>query len=296
MTNPPTTLPLAQLLAKYGIRPTKQFGQHLLVDRRHLVKLVEHNELPAIPSVIEIGPGPGNLTELLLAGGHRVFSVEIDERFLRLLRDRFGTHENFRLIPADAVDGGRLSGAVLNVLAEIEARPWALIANLPYQVGTVILVEMMHVAVRPALVCVMVQKEVGQRLKALPATSEYSALSVLAQSYMDVELVSYVPAGSFWPPPMVDSAIIRMKTRLSGTPSDPALHRAMVNAMFQFRRKTIQSGFVKRLPAAIQPAVAGALAELGIDPTLRAQQLDIQRFIGLSDTLVRCGISRAMMQ
>lgn len=296
MTDQATTLPLAQLLAKYGIRPTKQFGQHLLVDRRHLVKLVEHNELPGISPVLEIGPGPGNLTELLLDGGHRVFSVEIDERFLRLLNDRFGTREHFSLIPADAVDGGRLSGAVKDVLAGFGGGPWALVANLPYQVGTLILVEVMHVPVRPALVCVMVQKEVGQRLKASPATSAYSALSVLAQSYMAVELVSYVPAGSFWPPPKVDSAIIRMTPRVGNVPSDPELHRAMVNAMFQFRRKTIQGGFVKRLPSEIQSSVAEALAELGIDPTLRAQQLDIKRFICLSDSLKRRGISAAMMQ
>ncbi len=278
---------LVKLLAAYGIYPARRFGQNFLVDRRHLVKHLQISELEDVKTILEIGPGPGNLTELLLKTGKEVLAVEIDERFIRLLNDRFGGCDNFRLRHSDILIGGRFSSEITTLLADNYEQPWAIIANLPYQISTTVVLEALHLPAPPAVMCVMVQKEVARRLKAGPGTKDYSGLSVLAQSHAAVELVANVPAGSFWPPPKVDSAIVKLVGRGETGIDDPGHLRRLVNAMFRSRRKTIRSGYLKPLAEEERDIAHKALQELEIEITLRAEQLPVETFIQLSNLIVR---------
>lgn len=276
---------LVKRLARYGIHPAKPYGQHFLLDRHYLGKLIEPPELAEVRTILEVGPGPGNLTELLVNTGTNVISVEIDERFARLLTDRFGQAANFRLFQGDILAKGGLNPEVTALLRERWDRPWALVSNLPYQVGTVVIVEVLHLPVRPAVVCVMVQREVAARLAAKAGGKDYSALSVLAQAYMEVRRLAVVPPGAFWPPPKVDSAIVKMTARPEAAVRDPAGFRDMVNLMFQHRRKTLRSGFLGRLGTDLRRRYEQAFEEMGIDPAKRAEQLDIYDFIGLGNRI-----------
>lgn len=287
MTQPQKPTTIAKLLAGYGIRASKQLGQHFLVDTRHLVKLLQIKELSDVETLLEVGPGPGNLTELLVDTGKPVIAVELDRRFIRLLNDRF---TDLTLIHADVLQRGRLNPAVTSVLERSWGKPWAIVANLPYQVATAVILEALHLPHRPHVMCVTVQKAVAQRLRASPGRKAFSALSVLAQSYATVELVSTVPAGSFWPRPNVDSAIVKLIAKPRPGIHDGAALRDLVNAMFRSRRKTLKTGFVQALPREQQPIVNEALSGLGLEPALRAEQLDVDCFIQLSNVLTnrRC--------
>jgi len=277
---------VAQLLARYGIHPTKRFGQHFLIDRRHLLKLVRMRELADVRTIVEVGPGPGNLTELLVATPANVIAAEIDSRFVALLTDRFSASDNFKLIHADILHRGKLDPSVTSVLQTVWDRPWAVVSNLPYQVAATVILEMLYLPFPPELMCVTVQKDVARRLKASPATREFSALSVLVQSYTIVQLLSYVPAGAFWPRPNVDGAIIKLTPRAGPTVRDGRHLRNMVNAMFQARRKMLKTGFLHALPKAQLRIASEAFERLGIDPKARAQQLQVDDFIRLSNFMV----------
>jgi len=291
-----TALTVAQMLASYGIRASRQLGQHFLIDKRHLVKLIRINELAGVDTILEVGPGPGNLTELLLETSAHVLAVEIDDRFVRLLNDRFAGMANFELIHADILRRGKLNPTVTSVLESTWRKPWAVVANLPYQVATTVILELLYLDHRPEVICVTVQKEVARRLKASPGSKDFSALSVLAQSYTIVKLLAYVPAGSFWPRPNVDSAIVTLAARKTPNIRDGGHLRNMVNAMFKHRRKMLRTGFLRALPKSQQVLVETALTESGIDLAARAQQLGVDQFVALSNRLVQLGCTIAARQ
>lgn len=277
---------LPRLLKEYGIHPAKRLGQHFLLDERHLRNMLQIPGLSDLAVVLEVGPGPGNLTELLLQEGAKVLAVELDRRFVKLLNDRFADQDDFTLIHADILARGKLNPDVIAALANTWSGGWAVISNLPYQVGTTVIVEALHLPVRPRVICATIQKEVAERMLASPGTKSYSILTILVQSYTIVERVSIVPAGAFWPKPAVDSATIRLTTKAKDDVSDPAHLRQMVSGMFQHRRKTLRSGYLKRLPISVRDVNEMAFEKLGIDPSARAEQISVDDFIGLSNMIV----------
>ena len=285
MINADRPTSLAKLLAGYGIFPTKRWGQHFLVDRRHLVKLIQIKELQAVETVLEVGPGPGNLTEMLLDKGFRVLAVEIDDRFVGLLHDRFGQRDDFTLYRMDVLYRGRLNPTVTSALRACRPRPWALVSNLPYQVATTVMLEVLYLPFPPEVICVTIQKEVAARLGGTPGTRDYSALSVLVQSAAAVKRVSPVPAGSFWPAPKVDSAIVKLVPYRPPRVADAGQFRGMVSAIFRNRRKTLRAGFLKSLSPEERERFGRAFDELGIDASFRAQQLAVDDFIGLGNII-----------
>jgi len=286
-----TTLPIAKLLARYGIRPTKRLGQHFLVDRRYLDKIVQTHELSDVKTILEVGPGPGNLTELLLQTGAGVLAVEVDARFVRLLDDRFAGRPDFTLCQTDILQSGELNPRVISTLQESWEKGWALVSNLPYQVATTVIVEMMYLPVMPKVMCVTIQKEVARRLLGRPGSKDYSALTVLVQSFASVQLVCTVPSGAFWPRPAVDSATVKIVPKRESGIKAPQHLRKMVNLMFRHRRKTLRSGFLKVLPEEQKLQAEKAFQQLGTDPSARAEQLEIGDFIGLSNTMLELGVN-----
>lgn len=221
---------MRDLLARHDIQLTKSLGQNFLHDANQLERIATAAELSPADKVLEIGPGLGPLTELLLAKAGHVLAIEKDARLVPILQERF-PQSNFELLHADA----------LRVL-EQEPRDWSdwkLVANLPYSVASPILVELAGGARAPKMLVATLQLEVAQRLFAQPDTDDYGVLTLLVQLDFEPRGLFKIPSSCFFPPPDVDSACVSLVRR--ETPLLPEEHRdtfrRLVKLAFSQRRK-----------------------------------------------------------
>lgn len=276
MTSQETLLPLPQVVAQFGLNPKKSLGQHFLYDVNLLSRIVRAAGDLAEVQVIEIGPGPGGLTRAILAAGPKqLTAIEKDARCLAALaplKDMYGAR--FAILEADGLEVD---------ITTIGTAPRMVIANLPYNVGTAMIIDWIKLVAeqgRAALTgfTVMLQKEVAQRMTATVGDDAYGRLSVLMQQYTDAEIMFDVPAGAFSPPPKVTSAILRAVVR--DTPREEvsrAQLEKVTSAAFNNRRKMLRQSLKSLGVDAI------ALCErAGIDPTLRAEQCDLAMFARLA--------------
>jgi 16S rRNA (adenine1518-N6/adenine1519-N6)-dimethyltransferase len=255
--------------------PSKELGQHFLVDENILGVIGRLAELEPADVVLEIGPGPGGLTAYLADRVAEVHAVELDRRLEPHLRERFGERPNVRLRFADAVS---------LTPRELEPPPTKLVSNLPYNVATPIVMESLDRFPSIALWCVMVQREVADRFFAEPRTKAYGAVSVLVR--LATERTGFHPVSRtvFRPPPNVDSALVAFRRRPNPPPiAWPELKR-VVEAAFAHRRK--------RLPNSLELAGVGdrrraedALERLGRGGTTRAEELEPEEFVRLAAAL-----------
>ena len=261
--------PLKTVLADHGLMARKAFGQHFLFDLNITRKIARLAAVGDGDRVIEVGPGPGGLTRALLETGAWVVAVEMDERFRPLLEDLVAAAPALTLLFADALAADEA------ILADGE--PAHVVSNLPYNVGTALLIKWLTGPWKPASMTLMFQKEVAQRITALPGSGAYGRLSVMAQATSHATLVMDVPARAFTPPPKVDSAVVRLTPRLD-RPS-PARLRALQTvtaAAFGQRRKMLR--------ASLKPLGGEALAvAASVDPRARAEVLDTDAFLRLAD-------------
>lgn len=276
---------LGQILSNHAIRLTRRLGQHLLVNPHYLQTVLDHSALDAVDLVLEVGPGPGNLTELLVAKAKRVLSVELDKRFCVILRQKFHDCVTFELHECDILTSGLLNRVISDRLRE--AGRWGLSANLPYNVASVLIIESLFMDTPPVYICAMIQKEVAQRIVSPSDSKHYGVLSVLVQAMARVKIVASVPPGAFLPPPKVHSAIIQIvyQPELAARVAEPAFFRQLVSRLFRHRRKTLRGGWVKMQPIEAQPLIEKALTEMNIDSTRRPETLRVEEFIALSNRL-----------
>ena len=250
---------IKSLLHERGLRPRHRFGQNFLHDHHHLKRLVQSAGLCPGDVVLEVGPGTGTLTEALLDAGAEVVAAEIDRDLADLIGHRFGS--KVQLIRGDCLGRARqLSDALREALG---GRPFHLVANLPYQVASPLMTELlMH---HPLCVgqCVTIQREVAERLVAVPGTKAWGPLSILVQDLADVELLATVPAACFWPAPKVVSAMVAIRPRQQRD-GDIDGFASFVTTLFTKRRKQL-GGVLGR------DVVAGA----GVDPASRCESLDL---------------------
>lgn len=263
------------------VKLTKRLGQHLLVDGTYLRKVAEGGDVGSMDLVLEVGPGTGNLTELLAGSAKRVLAVELDSRLYGGLKARFT--DRFELFEGDILAGGRINPAVV---ARLPAR-WALVANLPYNVAGPVMVEAFYLANPPKFMCVTIQREVAKRIAAAPGGKTYGVLSVLLQAVADVKILATVPPGAFLPPPKVESAIIRMtwNAERAAKIKDRESFRDLAGRLFQHRRKTLRGGWLRMLGETERSRVAAGLERLGIDPVRRPETLTVEEVVGLADIL-----------
>jgi 16S rRNA (adenine1518-N6/adenine1519-N6)-dimethyltransferase len=214
--------------------PSKRLGQHFLRDPRIIQRIIEAFAPTAGETVVEIGPGTGALTSVLVERAGRVVAVEFDSKLAPLLTERFGDHDNFKLIQADAL--------TTDICSEIlPARQARLVANLPYNISTAILQRLISQRACLGEMVIMLQREVVNRMLAPAGSSERGFLSVLVESYCQTEKLFDVAPAAFQPPPKVWSSVIRLKFR-SDIPVnvyDADLLWATVSAGFAHKRKTI---------------------------------------------------------
>jgi 16S rRNA (adenine1518-N6/adenine1519-N6)-dimethyltransferase len=263
--------PLREVLAEHGLMARKAFGQHFLLDLNITRKIARLADLAPGDRVIEVGPGPGGLTRALLEAGARVTAIEKDLRFRPLLEDlaRAAAPGALTLDFADALDADE---AALTAGA-----PGRVVANLPYNVGTALLIKWLTGPWTPASMTLMFQKEVAQRVVAATDAPAYGRLAVIAQATSHAEIVMDVPARAFTPPPKVESAVVRLTPR-GDRPSPARLDalQKLTAAAFGQRRKMLRAS-LKGLGG--EPLILAA----GLDPQARAETIDVAGFLRLAD-------------
>ncbi|HUZ13795.1 MAG TPA: 16S rRNA (adenine(1518)-N(6)/adenine(1519)-N(6))-dimethyltransferase RsmA [Caulobacteraceae bacterium] len=259
--------PLRDGLAGAGLSARKSLGQHFLLDLNLTRKIARLAGPLAGETVIEIGPGPGGLTRALLEAGASVLAVEKDGRFLAMLGALAERAEGrLRIVEADALtlDAPSLAGGA------------AIVANLPYNIATPLLVRWLTAPTLPKAMTLMFQKEVAQRIVAPPGCKTYGRLSVLAQGLCEAKIVMELPARAFTPPPKVDSAVVRLTPRPDG-PAGALLDRLqhVTSAAFGQRRKMLRSS-LKELGGEALCARAGLAA------SLRAEDVGVAGYLALA--------------
>ena len=264
---------LRDLLEANGLWANKGLGQHFLLDMNITRRIATAaGDLAGAP-VIEIGPGPGGLTRALLeAGADPLIVIEKDKRFLPLLE------------PLDDWSGGRLNiieGDALEVdeASLLGAAPRAhIVSNLPYNVGTPLLIKWLKAPAWRGAMTLMFQKEVAERIVAKPGSNAYGRLAVLAQSVCDARFVLHVPARAFTPPPKIASAVVHLTDKAERYADLGALERVTAAAFGQ-RRKMLRSAL-----KSLTPEAEALLERAGIKPTARAEEIDVTDFQRLADT------------
>lgn len=265
--------PLRETLAAHDLLAKKSFGQHFLLDLNITRKIARLAEVGAGQRVIEVGPGPGGLTRALLETGAEVTAVEMDPRFEPLLNEL-----------AAAADG-RLSLVIADALKVNEAElaggePAAIVSNLPYNVGTPLLIKWLTGPFTPVSMTLMFQKEVAERIVAEPGSEAYGRLAVISQACAQARLVMDAPARAFTPPPKVDSAVVRLVPRADRpTPARLAALQAVTQAAFGQRRKMLR--------ASLKALGGGELCdEAGLASDIRAETVGIEGFLALADAVI----------
>jgi 16S rRNA (adenine1518-N6/adenine1519-N6)-dimethyltransferase len=264
--------PLRAALEAHGLWANKAFGQHFLLDLNITRRIARLAEVGPGDHVLEVGPGPGGLTRALLETGARVTAVEKDTRFRSLLED------------VATASGGALElvfGDALQV--KIEPSPDHVVSNLPYNVGTPLLVGWLTGAYPPKSLTLMFQREVADRITAAPGDNAYGRLGVLAQATSLAARVLDAPARAFVPPPKVDSAVVHLMLR-ADRPSPERLEalQRVTAAAFGQRRKMLRSS-LKTLGG------EELIRAVGLDPQARAETIPVAGFLALADALIAAG-------
>jgi 16S rRNA (adenine1518-N6/adenine1519-N6)-dimethyltransferase len=266
--------PLREALAEHGLLAKKAFGQHFLLDLNITRKIARLAEVGPGDRVIEVGPGPGGLTRALLETGAQVTAVEKDLRFRPLLEGLAGAAAPgaLRLEFADAL--------VADEAALTAGGAGHVVSNLPYNVGTALLIKWLTGPWTPASMTLMFQKEVAQRIVAPVDGQAYGRLAVIARVTCEAQIVMDVPARAFTPPPKVESAVVRLTPR-PDRPSAPRLDalQKVTAAAFGQRRKMLRAS-LKALGG--EPLIAAA----GLDPQARAETVDVEGFLRLADAWI----------
>ncbi len=273
------------------MKAKRSLGQNFLVDAEYQQRILNAVQPRAGETLIEIGPGHGALTKGLVASGASVLAVELDQELIPVLQGQFAAHENFRLLAADAL--------VVNFCSAIAPATAArVVANLPYNVSTPIIQRLL--AQRHCLceLTVMLQREVVERMTAVPGGKEYGVLSVLVQFYSEAVHLFDVPPSAFRPIPKVWSSVVRLTVHETPVAAvhDEALFIELVKVLFSQRRKTIynnlRSGRV-RLGLPDEAAILAALTAVQLDPRRRGETLSMVELAALADQVSAIGAGDA---
>jgi 16S rRNA (adenine1518-N6/adenine1519-N6)-dimethyltransferase len=292
-----------------GIRPRSGFGQNFLIDLNLLNILADSAQLTAADVVLEIGTGTGSLTALAAAKAAAVVTVEVDPQMFQLAGEELYKLPNVVMLRTDALKNkNHLNQEVLDaVKSQLDAAPgrrFKLLANLPYNIATPIIANLLAEPSPPETMTVTIQKELADRIIASPGTKDYSALSIWIQSQCRAEILRDLPPSVFWPRPKVSSSFVHIVfdqgqrdricnldgpketvpfslTRKSGQSLE--FFHTFVKAMFFHRRKYLRTQLLLAAPDRLDKSgVDEILLRLKLDPTMRAEELDVDTMIALS--------------
>ena len=269
--------PLREVIARHDLRAKKQLGQNFLLDLNLTAKIARAAGELSGCDVLEVGPGPGGLTRGLLAEGARhVLAIEKDARALPALAEIGEAYPGrLTVINGDALE--------IDPLAQLTP-PIRIVANLPYNVGTELLIRWLTPAEWPPFwqsLTLMFQKEVAERIVAKPCNKAYGRLALLAQWRTDARVVMHLPPEAFVPPPKIHSAVVHLTALpVPRYPADPAVLSRVTAAAFNQRRKMLRSSL-----KGLHPQIEAMLEQVGIPPTARAEEIGLEKFCALARAL-----------
>ena len=267
-------------LAEQGLIPRRKWGQHFLADKNILKKVIKTAEIEKEDIVLEVGPGLGGMTQALAHEARKVIAVEIDTRLVEILRNELADTPNVEIIR------GNILKLDLRKHLGSEKRPVKVVANLPYQISTPLLFHFIDSRDLFSVLILMLQREVAERMVASPGKKTYGPLSVLVQSVADISICFTVKPSAFFPPPEVESAVVRLswKERPMIAPEQEDGFRAVVKGCLGYRRKTLTNA-MKHSDLLLPENLEGRLEEMGIDPRRRPETLTVEEFVALARLL-----------
>ncbi|MBL8025549.1 MAG: ribosomal RNA small subunit methyltransferase A [Fibrobacteres bacterium] len=255
----------------------KRFGQHFLTSARIIERIIDASIPGEGDAIVEIGPGQGAITGDLIKKHHNTFTaIELDRDLIPLLKERFGSIERFSIIESDVLKVNFADCAP-------DKRQLTIVGNLPYNVGSIIILKMAEEREVIRKAYVMLQKEVGERLTAICGTSEYSFLSVAIQTFATVKRLFTIPPGAFSPPPKVDSAFLEISfSHEPDMPKDYKRYTSIVSNAFSQRRKKVINVLSRHYD---KDTIAKFFADNSINENARAENLTVKDYIRLYETL-----------
>lgn len=282
---------LMQRLREIGVEPATKHGQNFLIDLNLVELIVASANLDERDVVLEVGTGTGSLTAMMAPRVAAVVTVEIDSHLYELASEELLQFENVAMLQLDALKNKntfnpRVMEAVGERLAEAPGRRLKLVANLPYNIATPVLSNLLSCEHTPHSMVATIQKELAERIVARPWSKDYSALSVWMQSQCQAEIVRVMPPSVFWPQPKVDSAIIRLVVapeRRAAIPDLSYFHQ-FIKAIFLHRRKFLRANVVAAMKRHLsKEEVDAILDEMQFGPSARAEQIDVPTLLKLTE-------------
>ncbi len=300
ITFPQTISWLKPELFKNNIRPNKRFGQNFLIDQNILTFIVKAGETNENDVVLEIGTGTAALTTILAEKARSVVTVEIDNGLYAFAQKVAKGHENIIFINKDVIiNKSHLEPDVINIVErllhtsgsgrECVGLDLKVIANLPYNISTPLIINLLESDFPLKLMVLTLQKDITNRLSARPGTKDYGILSVISQYFCKIEVLKHLPPDVFWPSPKVESSIVKLVlyNKEKMTPiSNYDLFRNIVKTIFMSRRKTICNSLKVLYKGSVgNELILPVLEKVGINPTVRGETLDVEEIIKLTSEL-----------
>ena len=267
-------------LEEFGLVPRKGLGQHFLVDKNILNKVIQAAGVGKEDVVLEIGPGMGQMTALLASHARRVVAIEIDPKLTGILREKMRAHPNVEVIREDVLKSN------LKRFSAQEGEKMKVVANLPYQISTPLLFRLIEIREIFSTLTLMLQKEVAERMVAPPGVKDYGPLSIFVQLVSNPSIRFFIPPTAFFPPPKVESALVHItwKERPSAEVKDEEWFGRVVRGCFGYRRKMLING-LKHSGLSVPVEVERKMEGMGIDPRRRPETLTIKEFACLAEVL-----------
>ena len=274
------------LMKKYGISANKSLGQNFLIDDEAVENIVEAANLSNNDMVIEIGPGLGTLTAKLLEKAGKVISIELDDRMIEILNDRFSLYDNFMLLHEDVlkVDLNKLIDENIENMKSVK-----IVANLPYYITTPIIMKLLEDNLNIESITVMIQKEVADRITAIPGEKNSGAITYSVYYYAEAKEVCFVSKDCFIPAPEVNSEVINLHIRgeRAVKVKSEEMFFKVIKASFMQRRKTLLNGLVNSSIVKDKETGKSLLKDIGLPENIRGENLSIEQFAKLADELVK---------
>jgi len=267
-------------LLEYGLFPKKKLGQHFLVDRNILDKVIRTAQVERGDVVLEVGPGLGEMTLALARLAKHVIAVEIDPKLVEILKKKLADSPNVDVVKGDILTIN------FRKIDFLEGQKMKVLANLPYQISTPLLFHFIELKEFFSTLTLMLQKEVAERMVAPPGGKEYSPLSIFVQLFLDASIRFFIKPSAFFPPPKVESAVVHMAFREKPVVEleDEKWFRKVVKGCFSYRRKTLANA-LKHSELTLPESIELKMEAIGIDPRRRPETLSIQEFANLAQTL-----------
>ena len=275
------------IMNKYNIKADKRLGQNFLVEDEAVNNIIESSQITEKDLIIEIGPGLGTLTKELLEKAKKVICIELDTRMITILKERFALYKNFEIIHEDVLKVDLKNLIETEKQKDNEIKKVKIVANLPYYITTPIIMKLLEEKLDLETITVMVQKEVADRLTAIPGTKKAGAITYSVFYYAEAEEILEVKPESFIPAPEVTSEVIQFKIRKEPPiklKDEKAMFKIIKNAFTQ-RRKTLLNSLVNTKIFTNKEQAAEIFKNLNIKENIRPEELSLEEFAKIADEM-----------